>query len=314
MKDPQSPNTTELWTDKAMNDAEMGAKVTEALDRLKMIATQYQTPQSSLYQKDPVRIQILEALNFILANKYGPDTKKGSSNWWDWEIGSPRSMMDVSFLMRDEMPAVMKQAVVKTIDRFVPKADYRLNSSLKETGANLIDKVSIVIKRAAFEGSSSRLEHAQSCMAPLFTYVTSGDGFYKDGSFIQHADGLTAAKAHRAPVTAEVLPTQSIGQIVLETVDLALCGRLAVSKSLFLCFKGHNISFEVLYPTGDVVNLLGLCHVQLFQPVDVHNFAGLLIDAVQNLRVDLIQVHSAFYLHSFRARETALNGVLRFVV
>ena len=52
--------------------------------------------------------------------------------------------------------------------------------------ANLIDKVSIVIKRAAFEGNSERLEHAQSCMALLFTYVTSGDGFYKDGSFIQH--------------------------------------------------------------------------------------------------------------------------------
>ncbi|WP_173011396.1 polysaccharide lyase family 8 super-sandwich domain-containing protein [Holdemania massiliensis] len=186
MKDPMSPDTSELWTDKAMNDAEMGAKVTEALDRLKMIATQYQTPQSALYQKDAVRIQILEAMEFILANKYGPNTKKGSSNWWDWEIGSPRSMMDVSFLMRDEMPATMKQSVVATIDRFVPKADYRLNSSLKETGANLIDKVSIVIKRAAFEGSSSRLEHAKSCMAPLFTYVTSGDGFYKDGSFIQH--------------------------------------------------------------------------------------------------------------------------------
>ncbi|MCH1939411.1 polysaccharide lyase family 8 super-sandwich domain-containing protein [Holdemania massiliensis] len=186
MKDPMSPDTSELWTDKAMNDAEMGAKVTEALDRLKMIATQYQTPQSALYQDDAVRIQILEAMEFILANKYGPNTKKGSSNWWDWEIGSPRSMMDVSFLMRDEMPTTMKQSVVKTIDRFVPKADYRLGSSLKETGANLIDKVSIVIKRAAFEGNSSRLEHAQSCMAPLFTYVTSGDGFYKDGSFIQH--------------------------------------------------------------------------------------------------------------------------------
>ena len=101
---------------------------------------------------------------------------------------------------------------------------------------------------------------------------------------------------------------------MLETVDLALCGCLAVSKSLFLRFKGRNIGFEILYPAGDVVYLLGLCHVQLFQPIDVHNLAGLLIDAVQNLRVDLIQVHSAFYLHAFRARETALNGVLRFVV
>ena len=161
MKDPLSPNTQELWTDKAMNDAEMGAKVTEALDRLKMIATQYRTPLSDLYQDETVRIQILEAMEFVLANKYGPDTKKGSSNWWDWEIGSPRSMMDVAFLMAEELPAAMKQQIVKTIDRFVPKADYRLNSSLKETGANLIDKVSIVIKRAAFEGNSERLEHAQ---------------------------------------------------------------------------------------------------------------------------------------------------------
>lgn len=94
MKDPLSPNTQELWTDKAMNDAEMGAKVTEALDRLKMIATQYRTPLSDLYQDETVRIQILEAMEFVLANKYGPDTKKGSSNWWDWEIGSPRSIHD----------------------------------------------------------------------------------------------------------------------------------------------------------------------------------------------------------------------------
>ncbi len=165
----------------------MGAKVTEALDRLKMIATQYRTPLSDLYQDETVRIQILEAMEFVLANKYGPDTKKGSSNWWDWEIGSPRSMMDVAFLMAEELPAAMKQQIVKTIDRFVPQGGLPLEQQLKkETGANLIDKVSIVIKRAAFEGNSERLEHAQSCMALLFTYVTSGDGFYKDGSFIQH--------------------------------------------------------------------------------------------------------------------------------
>lgn len=97
-----------------------------------MIATQYQTPQSSLYQKDPVGTSNLEALNFILANKYGPDTKKGSSNWWDWEIGSPRSMMDVSFLMRDEMPSGNETSGCENHRPLCSKADYRLNSSLKE--------------------------------------------------------------------------------------------------------------------------------------------------------------------------------------
>ena len=127
----------------------------------------------------------------------------------------------------------------------------------------------------------------------------------RDGGFILHADGLTAAKAHRAPVTAEILPAQSIGQVALQAVDFALGCFLSVGECLFLGLKGCGIRFQILDSASDVLHLFGLCHAQGFQMVHVHDFAGLRVEAVQNLRVDLIQVH--FFLHSFSAGGDVLH-------
>lgn len=186
MLDPKS--NEHLWNDKAYNDAEVGAKATESLDRLKMIAIQTLEPTSALYRDDEALAKVIEGLKFVLNKKYGPDTPKGSSNWWDWEIGAPKSLVDLGILYYDKLDEKVIYDITKTIDRFVPKADYRLNSSLKETGANLVDKVAIVIKRAALDGNEERMSHAKKCMAPLFSYSNSGDGYYPDGSFIQHGN------------------------------------------------------------------------------------------------------------------------------
>lgn len=189
MIDPLVPSTTELWEDKAFADAEMGAKVTESLDRLKLIAIQYCSPYSKHYHNEEVKQQIMNALNFILANKYGPSKPASTpSNWWDWQIGAPKSLVDLAILFDSELPKEVKSDITKTIDRFVPKANYRLNSSLVETGANLIDKIAIVIKRAALDENEERLQHAKECIAPLFSYSSTGDGYYPDGSFIQHGN------------------------------------------------------------------------------------------------------------------------------
>ena len=186
MLDPSS--SEHLWDDQAYNDAETGAKATESLDRLKMIAIQINEPTSEFYQDEDAKAQVIEALRFILDKKYGPDTVKTSSNWWDWEIGAPKSLVDTAILLYDDLDEEMINDITATVDRFVPKANYRLHSSLKETGANLIDKVAIVIKRAALDGNEERLAHAKECMAPLFSYSSSGDGYYPDGSFIQHGN------------------------------------------------------------------------------------------------------------------------------
>lgn len=177
-----------LWDDSVYNDAVTGAKVTESLDRLKLITIQLYEPMSQWYQNEEAMKQVIDAYQFILNKKYGPDTATASTNWWDWQIGAPKSLVDVAILLYDELDEDTITKVTKTVDRFVPKADYRLNSTLKETGANLCDKVTIVIKRAALEGNEERLAHAKACMSDLFSYSNSGDGYYPDGSFIQHGN------------------------------------------------------------------------------------------------------------------------------
>ncbi len=186
MLDPSA--SEHLWNDAAYNNAATGAKATESLDRLRLISIQIWEPTSSLYQNKEAVAKVKAAMRFILDKKYGPNTSKDSSNWWDWEIGAPKSMVDVAILMYDDLDSATITDITKTVDRFVPKADYRLNSTLKETGANLCDKVAIVIKRAALDGNEERLSHAQKSMSPLFGYSNSGDGYYPDGSFIQHGN------------------------------------------------------------------------------------------------------------------------------
>lgn len=179
-----------LWVDDAYMNAELGAKATETLDRLKLIAIQTLEPNSSLYQNEEAINKVKSGLRFVLDKKYGPTTAKGSSNWWDWEIGAPKAMVDIAILYYDVLDEVTIKDVTKTIDRFIPYANRRGNASngMLETGANLCDKVAIMIKRAALDQNEERMSHAKTCMSPLFAYSTTGDGYYPDGSFIQHGN------------------------------------------------------------------------------------------------------------------------------
>lgn len=185
--DTMTLDENELWAnDEVFMNFEAGARVTELYDRLKMIAIQTLEPNSSLYENEKAIEQVKKGLRFGLDKKYGPTVKVSWSNWWDKEIGAPKALVDLAILYYDQLDETTLKDVTATIDRFVPKADYRLNYSLKETGANLVDKVAIVIKRAALDGNEERMLHAKTCMTPLFSYSNSGDGYYPDGSFIQH--------------------------------------------------------------------------------------------------------------------------------
>ena len=54
------------------------------------------------------------------------------------------------------------------------------------TGANLADRIRIVGVRGAVVKDAAKIGAARDALSNLFPYVTSDDGFYVDGSFIQH--------------------------------------------------------------------------------------------------------------------------------
>ena len=54
------------------------------------------------------------------------------------------------------------------------------------TGANLLDKALVVAQAGVLTDNPQKLEHVRDAQKDVYRYVTGDDGFYEDGSFIQH--------------------------------------------------------------------------------------------------------------------------------
>jgi hypothetical protein len=71
------------------------------------------------------------------------------------------------------------------IDHFVPVSRVATYSGTS-TGTNRTDLCLVLALRAVIAKNPTLLGTAQAALSPVFPHVLSGDGFYADGSFIQH--------------------------------------------------------------------------------------------------------------------------------
>ncbi|WP_327659390.1 MULTISPECIES: polysaccharide lyase 8 family protein [unclassified Streptomyces] len=189
----RSAGRTALWSDLA--PASDPGMFGQSYTRLRTITSAWATPGTSLTDDTTVRDALLDALRFLRTAGYN-DSRSESGNWWFWEIGAPRALLDTCVLLRAHLPADDLAAYLKTVAKFVPDADRRTNSpTLAETGANRADKAVIVALRGLLAGDPEVVALARDGLSDvrddgknsLFQYVTSGDGFYEDGSFVQHS-------------------------------------------------------------------------------------------------------------------------------
>ncbi|MFI2410638.1 polysaccharide lyase 8 family protein [Streptomyces sp. NPDC018947] len=188
----RDPARTALWADLAplTDPGNFGQSYT----RLRTLATAWATPGTSLAGDPAVADALVAALRLTHDTAYNP-ARRETGNWWFWEIGAPRALMDTAVLLRDRLPAADLADYLAVVDRFCPDADRRTNApTLAETGANRADKAVIVALRGLLGQDAAKLASARDALSDvrdsgrnsLFRYVTSGDGFYEDGSFVQH--------------------------------------------------------------------------------------------------------------------------------
>jgi hyaluronate lyase len=71
------------------------------------------------------------------------------------------------------------------VDHFVPDAAVASYSGTS-TGANRVDLCRVLALRGIVGASSAKVALARDALSPVLPYVTSGDGLYPDGSFVQH--------------------------------------------------------------------------------------------------------------------------------
>ncbi|MFF9584204.1 polysaccharide lyase 8 family protein [Streptomyces achromogenes] len=127
---------------------------------------------------------VLRGLDHLSATVYNPATTR-YGNWWEWQIGSPRLLMDITAALYAQAGPDRVAAACAAVDHFIPDTmltDYSGTS----TGANRVDLCRSVALRGILGRSPQKLALARDALSPVFPYVTKGDGLYADGSFVQH--------------------------------------------------------------------------------------------------------------------------------
>ncbi len=179
----QTPARRALWSDLA--SATSSSQITSGWRRLRDMATAWATPGQNLYANPDLLAAVRSGMDWMEANRYNARVPREYDNWWDWEIGSAIEVGNLLTLLFAELTPQEVAKHTAALERFVGDPRYMITTTVS-TGANRVWKCKGAILRALAARDAARLRLASDALSPVFAYVTSGDGFYEDGSFIQH--------------------------------------------------------------------------------------------------------------------------------
>lgn len=177
-----------LWDSEASGTS---ATITSSYRKIYKLAEAAVTPASTLFHNEALIRDVLSAMEWLYANKYN-ETKTITGNWWDYEIGTPRAINDILTVFH---PIVTKEQIMKytePITTFVPDVNSIMatlgSKKLEATGANQIDISKVKLIQGILREDSQAILDAKGALSKVFKNVESGEGFYADGSFIQHTN------------------------------------------------------------------------------------------------------------------------------
>ncbi|WP_025849049.1 polysaccharide lyase family 8 super-sandwich domain-containing protein [Paenibacillus ehimensis] len=179
---------TYLWSDLASTT--VSAQMTSNFSRLRTMAVAYKTPYSALYNNPALKKDLVEAMDWMYANRYN-ENKTPYDNWWDWEIGAAQTVNDILVLLYDDLTPAQVEQYIRAIDKFCPDPVYSSVLGVKgkkQNGANLLDKALVVTLRGVIGKNGAKIVQGRDAIGSEFVYTTSGDGVYRDGSLVQHTN------------------------------------------------------------------------------------------------------------------------------
>lgn len=168
--------------------------------RLYEIALATCTPgyASDLVGNAVVQRRVLDGLEWLHAHYYGDQDAGYYGNWFNWEIGISASVSKTFALLADLAAAERPDLVptyIASMDAYLrngKNGDVDLDSRF-HTGANLADITTNRVLQGAVTGDDARVSKAIADQSTVFTTIDpydirhgNTDGYYADGSFIQH--------------------------------------------------------------------------------------------------------------------------------
>ncbi|MFF9896900.1 polysaccharide lyase family 8 super-sandwich domain-containing protein [Streptomyces longispororuber] len=199
---------------KAMDDAGPGelfdglvlgtdeARLNTAFRHLYEIALATRTPHlpgGDLYGNTTVQHRVVDGLVWLHERYYGDQAKGYYGNWFHWEIGISQHVSRTLVLLADTVRAYrpeLARTYVASMDAYLRNGvdgDVDLDSRF-HTGANLADITTNRVLQGALLADDARVRKALTDQLTVFATVDPydlkhgvTDGYYADGSFLQHA-------------------------------------------------------------------------------------------------------------------------------
>nr|WP_112248655.1 polysaccharide lyase family 8 super-sandwich domain-containing protein [Kribbella monticola] len=157
------------------------------------LATRRPGPASELQGNAAIRTRLLDKLTWLHTNYYGDQAKGYYGNWFTWEIGISTYVGRTLALL--DAPRDLITTYVASMDAYLrngTNGDVNLDSRF-HTGANLADITTNRVIQGALLEDDARIRKALQDQFTVFATIDPydlqhgvTDGYYADGSFIQH--------------------------------------------------------------------------------------------------------------------------------
>ena len=140
----------------------------------------YGTAGSKFYHDPQLLSDCKTALEYLYRYYYGENMiKEGKyGNWWEWDIGIPMTLTKMLLIIENELSP-------GDIKRYLSPFDH-LDYYPRMTAANKTWITYNCLASAVLQCDAERIVISKDMFKDVFDYVEQGDGFYRDGSFIQH--------------------------------------------------------------------------------------------------------------------------------
>ena len=197
-------NREYVFLDQMMGSSDLRWRRSEAtvtISRLDSMSRALNNPLSIHYQDETWRDAILKGIDVVVTKQYSAcvqehlsimEGRVAGAGWWDWRIGFPLALVDVLAIMFDDITR-------EKMAEYLAPALVCVNSDAlnAQTGANRVWMSAITIRLGLLMGAKDPSTQTEAIAwikrgldafnhNSILGIVTSGDGYYADGSFIQH--------------------------------------------------------------------------------------------------------------------------------
>ncbi|WP_284639339.1 polysaccharide lyase family 8 super-sandwich domain-containing protein [Paenibacillus silviterrae] len=188
--------TDYTWDDLRESSLSETFPLREISNRLRAMAVAYTTYGSAYYKSGTLLQHIVNGLEWFYTNRFNENTT-AYGNWYEWEISIPLDLEYTCIMLYDELSQDLKNRLMSAAAVHAPDPYTSPTTGAISTGANRVWKAKAVALRAIVTQDALKMQEASDSLNDVFPYITTTvntplqvkDGFYEDGSFIQHEGG-----------------------------------------------------------------------------------------------------------------------------